>query len=104
MCQPPNNSTQTTLLKIRGDEMSYLDFPRIHFSGLFFTGPSTINNVTQNYTPSVQLESGPNQYDPKVALWNPMGVAQWWLEECTVLSAVGPAGIAVDPSDPVIGA
>ncbi len=84
--------------------MSYLDFPRLHFSGLFYTGPSTINNITQNYTPSVQLESGPNQYDPNVALWNPMGVAQWWLEECTVLNAVGPEGVQVQATDAVIGA
>lgn len=84
--------------------MSYLDFPRLHFSGLFYTGPSTINNITQNYTPSVPLESGPNQYDPNVALWNPMGVAQWWLEECTVLNAVGPEGAQVQATDAVIGA
>lgn len=84
--------------------MSYLDFPRLHFSGLFYTGPSTINNITQNYMPSVQLENAPNQYDPNVALWNPMGVAQWWMEECTVLSAIGPKGAPVGASDAVIGA
>ena len=36
--------------------MSYLDLPRLHFGGLFFTGPGTINNQTGNYTPTVQLE------------------------------------------------
>ena len=84
--------------------MSYLDLPRLHFGGLFFTGPGTINNFTLNYTPTVQLERGPNQYNPAVALWNPTGVAQWWLEECTVLSAVGPHAEPVDASDPLIGA
>jgi hypothetical protein len=90
--------------------MSYLDFPRLHFSGLFYTGPSTINNITQNYTPSVDLElpppAPPDEYNMSgnVAGWNPMGVAQWWLEECTVLSAVGLAGAEVDASDAVIGA
>jgi hypothetical protein len=87
--------------------MSYLDLPRLHFSGLFLTNPSTINNITENYTPSVQLEvppPPPDQYDPNVALWNPVGVAQWWLEECTVLSAVGTGGAEVDASDAVIGA
>ena len=84
--------------------MSYLDLPRLHFSGLFFTGPSTINNITQNYTPTVPLTNSSGQYDPDVALWNPLGVAQWWLEECQVLSAVGPTGAAVDSSDTVIGA
>lgn len=86
--------------------MSYLDFPRLHFSGLFYTGPSTINNTTDNYIPNVPLTNPPpppDQYSD-VAGWNPTGVAQWWLEECTVLSAVGTAGTEVDASDTVIGA
>jgi hypothetical protein len=84
--------------------MSYLDLPRLHFSGLFYTGPSTINNITQNYTPTVDLESGPNQYDRSVAGWDPTGVAQWWLEECTVLSAVSSGATPVAAGDAVIGA
>jgi hypothetical protein len=90
--------------------MSYLDFPRLHFSGLFYTGPSTINNITQNYTPSVDLEAPPpappDQFDMSgnATGWNPMGVAQWWLEDCAVLSAVGIGGAEVDASDAVIGA
>lgn len=94
--------------------MSYLDFPRLHFSGLFYTGPSTINNITQNYTPSVNLElpsppAPPDQFNmgdtgaPGQAGWNPNGAAQWWLEECTVLSAVGSGGTDA-ASDAVIGA
>jgi hypothetical protein len=83
--------------------MSYLDFPRLHFSGLFYTGPSTINNRTKNYTTSVDLEDPSGKYI-KVAGWNPIGAAQWWLEECTVLSAVGSKGAAIDASDEVIGA
>lgn len=84
--------------------MSYLDLPRLQFSGLFYTGPSTINNILQNYTPTVTLETN-NEFAPR-ALWNPNGVAQWWLEECTVLSAVGPTGVAVNTSaqDIVVGA
>jgi hypothetical protein len=84
--------------------MSYLDVPRLHFSGLFFTGPSTINNTLSNYDPTTQLESPPGQYVNPPAGWNPLGVAQWWLEECTVLSAVGSTGSAVPSSDSVIGA
>jgi len=83
--------------------MSYLDLPRLHFSGLFFVGPNTINNSPANYDPNTQLENPPGQYDPAVAGWNPLGVAQWWLEECNVLSAVGANGAAVS-NDPVIGA
>jgi hypothetical protein len=90
--------------------MSYLDFPRLHFSGLFYTGPSTINNITENYTPSVDLElpppAPPDQFNMSgnVAGWNPMGAAQLWLEECAVLSAVGLGGGEVEASDAVIGA
>jgi len=83
--------------------MSYLDLPRLHFSGLFFTGPGTINNVIQNYAPGVPLVNAQGQYLPN-AVWNPLGVSQWWLEECTVLSAVGSAGAPVDATDAVIGA
>ena len=83
--------------------MSYLDLPRIHFGGLFFTGPNTIGNITPNYEASTKLEGANNQYIPQVAGWNALGVAQWWLEECTVLSAVGPDGAAVTSGDPLIG-
>jgi hypothetical protein len=83
--------------------MSYLDLPRLHFGGLFFTAPGTINNHTKNYTPSVPLQDSDNKYNPKAG-WDPMGVAQLWLEECTVLSAVGTSAQPVGASDAVIGA
>src|SRR5262245_3598820 len=93
----------------QGDKMSYLDVPRLHFSGLFFTGPSTITNYLHSYDPSVQLTNPQGQYlkdkpHQAPAGWNPLGVAQWWLEECTVLSAVDSNGAAVPSSDTVIGA
>lgn len=83
--------------------MSYLDVPRLHFSGLFFTGPGTANNRITNYDPSVPLENPSGQYTQNAG-WNPLGVAQWWLEECTVLSALDSTGAAVPSSDKVIGA
>jgi len=88
--------------------MSYLDVPRLHFSGLFFTGPNTINNLIENYDPTTALVNSAGQFiqpptDPNAG-WNPLGVAQWWLEECTVLSAVGSTGAAISSSDSVIGA
>ncbi len=83
--------------------MSYLDLPRLHFSGLFFTGPSTINNIIQNFDPTVPLENQAGQFQQNAG-WNALGVAQWWLEECTVLSAVGPNGAPVAGTDSVIGA
>ena len=83
--------------------MSYLDLPRLHFSGLFFTGPSTINNIIENFDPSVPLENQTGQFLQNAG-WNALGVAQWWLEECKVLSAIGPTGAAVGSNDAVIGA
>jgi hypothetical protein len=90
--------------------MSYLDVPRIHFGGLFFTNPSTINNYDASFDPSVQLTGPQGQYlmdNPDgqggPAGWNAVGTAQLWLSECTVLSAVGPAGTPVT-GDPILGA
>lgn len=84
--------------------MSYLDLPRLHFGGLFFTGPSTVNNFTTNFETSTPLENSSHQYIPSVAGWNALGVAQWWMEECTVLSAVDPDGKLVTSGDPLVGA
>lgn len=42
--------------------MSYLDVPRIHFGGLFFTNPSTINNYDGSYDPSVPLTNSQGGY------------------------------------------
>ena len=83
--------------------MSYLDLPRLHFSGLFFTGPNTINNIIENFDPSVPLENQTGQFLQNAG-WNALGVAQWWLEECKVLSAIGPGGAQVGSDDAVIGA
>jgi hypothetical protein len=86
--------------------VSYLDLPRLHFAGLFYTGPSTINNITENYIPSTPLTepNDPTKLDPNAVLWNPNGVAQWWLEQCSVLSAIGQSGTQIAPGDQVLGA
>jgi len=85
--------------------MSYLDLPRIHFGGLFFTNPDTINNRISNYDPQVKLTNPDGSYLPRAG-WNAVGVAQLWLAECSVLSVAGPAGTLVTDAaaDPVIGA
>ena len=44
--------------------MSYLNVPRLHFSGSFTAAPSTVNNDPTNYNP--------NQTITQVA-WNPNG-------------------------------
>jgi len=44
--------------------MSYLDVPRLHFSGTFIAKPSTLNNAPTNFDPAN------TQPDP---FWNPNG-------------------------------
>lgn len=91
--------------------MSYLDVPRIQFGGLFFTNPDTINNYIRSYNPGVPLTDAQGQYlasgpGGSPSGWNAVGVAQLWLEQCRVLSAVDPSGrLLSDPAaDPVVGA
>lgn len=72
--------------------MSYLDIPRIHFAGRFFTDPSTVNNDPTHYDPDV---STPSPWQ------NPEGQHRFQLRNCKITSAVDTAGF-VD-NDPVIG-
>lgn len=72
--------------------MSYLDIPRIHFGGLFFTNPSTINNFDSSYKPGVPLTNAQGAYvsvpaGGPPAGWNAVGTAQLWIAECAVLAA-----------------
>lgn len=55
--------------------MSYLDQPRINFTGRFFTNVSTINNDLTNYPPGAPVN------DPG---WNPNGVALFKFDSCKV--------------------
>ncbi len=59
--------------------MSYMDFPRVHFGGSFEAGPSTINNVPDNYKPG---------QSPIQPVWNPNGNAYIKLIDCKVTSAL----------------
>lgn len=63
--------------------MSYLDFPRIHVVGGFFTDPSSVNN-------------DPNHYDPQngpPSPWQiPAGRHHFKLTGCTVVSAFNADG------------
>lgn len=56
--------------------MSYLDWPRINFSGRFFTNVSTINNTLSNYDPTSQVAMQLG--------WNPRGIAQFKFDSCKV--------------------
>jgi len=77
--------------------VSYLDIPRLHFSGTFIANPSTINNTPANYNPAVT--------NP-VPSWNPNGNHAWQFKNCTVRSAVDATGniFQTSAADPVIGA
>ena len=60
---------------------SYLDYPRIHFSGLYTANVNTVNNDLNNYKHSLPLENI-NQG------WNPSGGNEWSLQGCVVTSVV----------------
>jgi rubrerythrin len=86
--------------------MSYLGFPRLHFSGYFQADPSTVNNDPTHFddatfTPNDQLP-GPGATN---GWWNPRGTASWRLRDCTVKSVVYTDGsFCDDPNlDPVVG-
>jgi mannose-6-phosphate isomerase-like protein (cupin superfamily) len=81
--------------------MSYLDQPRINFTGRFFTNVSTINNDLTNYDPSTPVG------DPG---WNPTGIALFKFDSCTVTGVQAPGdnsklvGASVTtPPQPVAG-
>jgi len=77
--------------------VSYLDVPRLHFSGIFIANPSTINNDPANYNPAVTNPS---------PSWNPNGNHFWQFKNCTVRGAVGATGklLKAATDDPLIGA
>ncbi len=80
--------------------MSYLDCPRIHFIGLFFTNPGNLNNKVANYDPTKPL-------NPNTGLYrNQEGKALFWLEKCKVTSVASPEGwIRTSPlDDALVGA
>jgi len=81
--------------------MSYLDQPRINFTGRFYTNVSTINNDLANYDPSQPVG------DPQ---WNPTGIAIYKFDSCTVTGVQAPGdnsklvGASVTtPPQPVAG-
>ncbi|HET8649675.1 MAG TPA: hypothetical protein VFL95_06525, partial [Gemmatimonadales bacterium] len=72
--------------------MSYLDPPRLHLSGSFYTDPSTVNNDPTHYEPNVL----PSPWQ------EPYGRHWFRLVDCKVISVVDENGASV--ADPVIGA
>lgn len=68
--------------------MSYLDTPRLVFSGDFLSDVSTINNIT-NYYNNATFQS---DFQGKDGLWNPEGGAVFNFQECTVHKMVYSSG------------
>lgn len=85
--------------------MSYLDTPRIHFAGQFFTDPSTINNATENYNlKEVYNNNPPSPSNPNSVWWNQYGQAFFKIQPGTqVTSAFDETGQQC-PNDPAVGA
>lgn len=79
--------------------MSYLGYPRLHFSGRFLADPSTVNNTPNNYDPANKETSQLELY------WNPNGTGIFDLMDCVVTKVVyGPGDEATTPAqDPIIG-
>ncbi|MDR3507458.1 MAG: hypothetical protein P4L64_06130 [Caulobacteraceae bacterium] len=80
--------------------MSYLNLPRISFSGLFEADVNTVNNDVRNYDATVfeprlqtaQITVGDHtEYN---GWWNPAGSNRFSLIGCAVTGAVGPKGEA----------
>lgn len=72
--------------------MSYLDIPRIHFGGRFFTDPSTVNNDPSHYDPDV---TNPSPWQ------TPLGQHRFEFLNCTINSVMGPSGFV--HNDPLVG-
>ncbi len=88
--------------------MSYLNVPRLHFTGKFQADPSTVNNNDANFDPTVQLSNvpaNPSDLSNTSVYWNPTGTHNWKLQDCTVRGAANDQGQFTSPSsDPIIGA
>jgi hypothetical protein len=89
--------------------MSYLNSPRLTFSGQFQADPSTVNNDpthynNQTFEKDFQNYVGPNM-DPANGWWNPDGTGNWRFIGCKIASVTYLDGTTTsDPMlDPIIG-
>ena len=80
------------------DTMSYLDVPRLHFAGRFFSDPSTVNNSTGGYqdassVPTIMAKTGGmSKSEEKLVEWNPLGNHHFTFKGCKIKSVVNAAG------------
>jgi RimJ/RimL family protein N-acetyltransferase len=95
--------------------MSYLDIPRIYFSGKFFTDPSTINNKPSNFNPDVKLfpindipfgiRSALSEYTGFPYI-NPNGLGLFYFKDCFIKGGESEQGRPINAANypEVIGA
>jgi hypothetical protein len=82
--------------------MSYLDIPRLHFSGRFQADISTINNDVRHFSNAGFQEK--YQTMAGGGGWNPEGTAIFRLVDCRITGARAPHRLMTTPADdPVIG-
>ncbi|GGS89952.1 ferritin-like domain-containing protein [Streptomyces cinerochromogenes] len=86
--------------------MSYLQFPRLHFSGRFVFDPSTVNNDPEHFdNDTFQPRFHRRSRFTEDGWWNPWGSASFRLLDCVVTSVVGADGRLVTSGgiEPVVG-
>jgi len=87
--------------------MSYLNSPRLTFSGQFQADPSTVNNDPTHYNNAtfVPSDQEPQSGSNLNGWWNPNGTGSWRFVGCTVQSVTYKDGTTTsDPTvDPIIG-
>jgi hypothetical protein len=87
--------------------MTYLEAPRLHFAGRFFSDPSTVNNHPAHYDNETfdrnrHWEPGIGG-SPAHGWWNPKGRNLFRFEGVTVRSATLADGRAAAALDPILG-
>ena len=78
--------------------MSYLNFPRLTFSGQFQADVSTVNNDTRHFDNDT-FNSDFQKFSEKNQLngwWNPVGTGIFRLNDCKITALLGPDGLAAN--------
>lgn len=83
--------------------MSYLNQPRLTFSGRFQADPSTVNNDPRHYDNETFTPRFQDFLTQKMlnGWWNPTGTGIFRFSGCTIQQAIGQGG--VDPADGAVG-
>lgn len=86
--------------------MSYLQYPRLIFSGKFQADPSTVNNDPEHFD-SANFQPNYDTFGDGATngWWNPKGTGAWRFKDCAVQQVQYTDGTSCDNSafDPVVG-